>query len=195
MLKLLLRSIRFTSIQHLDIYLQLATARDTDSEAMVKILLDRLTSAKRHTITRNLLLHAIYRTDTLVFDDIVHWVTGLPAFHGRLSLLESCFEHASSQNKTTNFLSYPAPHKRPGLRSTLTIAPPHHFGKAYERNFKAKFLTLEPKSQYHRYRNCAWVGRAGYCECPYRDVKNSFTVREKYHRPHTLLSRAVAEGL
>jgi hypothetical protein len=55
---------------------------------MVKVLLNRLTSTtdtKRHAITRDLLLHAMYRTDTFVFEAIVHWMTKVPNFHGKLS--------------------------------------------------------------------------------------------------------------
>jgi hypothetical protein len=154
MLRLLLRSVNYTSIRRLEVYLRLAVARTEDSDTMVKILLDRFTSTTdttKHAITRTFLLHAICNNEIGVFDATVHWMAGFPNSHDKLSILESCFDYALSQNKVTELLNHPALKKSLGDRSTLNTVSPYQFGKAYEKALRAKFTVLEPYVRRHRY--------------------------------------------
>jgi hypothetical protein len=96
-------------------------------------------------------LHAICNNEIGVFDATVHWMAGFPNSHDKLSILESCFDHALSQNKVTELLNHPALKKSLGDRSTLNTVSPYQFGKAYEKALRAKFTVLEPYVRRHRY--------------------------------------------
>jgi hypothetical protein len=93
------------------------------------------------------------------------------------------------------FLTSAAPHKRPGLRSTLHIAPSHQLGNAYERKLKVRFITLEPRLPFHSYIKCPWDEVYCYVYSSFCRSTNGFTAREKHHEPPTVSFRAVAEGI
>jgi hypothetical protein len=190
MLRLLLRSVQYTSIRRLEVYLRFAVVRTEDSDTMVKTLLDRFTSTTditRHAITRTLLLHAICNIEIGVFDATVHWMAGFPNFHDKLSILESCFDHALSQNKVTELLNHPAPKKNLGDRSTLSTVSPYQFGKAYEKALRAKLTVLEPHVRRHRYKR-PWFDSA-------KNTTNGFEVHEAHYKTPTDLFRAVSKGM